>query len=67
MKTTSYLIAAAISAPVAIVLGAPVALVAGVAITSGLAAIAIGDYHRDLVTYDRPAAARTTERHPLAA
>ena len=68
MKTSAYLIAAAIAAPTAVILGAPLALVAGVGITSGLAAIALRDYGRAPVSYDRAAtAAPAVEKHPLAA
>ncbi len=68
MKTSTSLIAAAIAAPTAVILGAPLALVVGVGITSGLAAIALRDYGRPPVSYDRAVSApRASEKHPLAA
>ncbi len=69
MKVTAYLIAAAIAAPAAILLGASATLVAGAAIAIGLTAIALGDYSRTPVTYDRELAttAHQIERHALAA
>ncbi len=67
MKTTAYLIAATLSAPVAVLLGAPVALVACFAITAGLASIAFNDYGTTPTNYDRRPTTKTNERHPLAA
>jgi len=66
MKLTALLLTIAPVAPATLALGASTALVATAATGIALASIALGDYGKTPVTYDRTVAQRR-ERHPLAA
>ncbi len=64
MKTTAYLLIAAMVAPAALALGVSAAVTATAATGIALSSIALGDYGKTTCGY---AKTRRAERHPLAA
>ena len=67
MKITSFLLIAALLAPVALAFGFSAALVSVVATGIGLSAIALSDYRKTDRPYAAAAVRKCSEIHPLAA
>ena len=67
MKTTAFLLIAALVAPAALALGVSAAIVSSAATGIALTSIALSDYGKPTCTYLESASVKRVERHPLAA